>query len=131
MKNFVVSGIVAGIVTLVVGMGLNWVLSAIFPSVMLEYQNPAIFRPWSDPLMWLFFLNFFVVGIVLAWWWKKAGSSFQTGTSFGFAYWLLTIPGMLVSYSSFQISLLMVLTWTVMGLVNALIMGWIFAKFLR
>jgi len=36
---------------------------------------------------------------------------------------IASIPGMVITYSSFQVSLPMVLTWTVFGLVSALAGG--------
>jgi uncharacterized membrane protein YraQ (UPF0718 family) len=35
---------------------------------------------------------------------------------------------MLITYSSFVVSLLMIISWLVMGLVNGIVAGWIFAK---
>ncbi|OGM20685.1 hypothetical protein A2771_02510 [Candidatus Woesebacteria bacterium RIFCSPHIGHO2_01_FULL_38_26b] len=135
MKKIVIPGFLAGVVNLIVGMLLSQIYSFIFPSIALEYINPALFRPWSDPLMSLIFLYPFVLGFVLAWVWDKtkklfeAKSEFERACKFGGAYWVIAgIPGMLITYSSFQVSLLMVLAWTISGFVEAVVAGFIFVK---
>ena len=75
------------------------------------------------------------LGIILALLWDKTKnlfkdkSIFQRGLRFGVAYWLIaTLPGMFMSYSSFQVSLVMVLSWSISGLIQAIIAGWIYVK---
>ena len=133
MRKVLVPGLVTGIVILIVSLGMSFLFNAVFPSVILEYGNTAIFRPWDDPLMSIFFLHPFVLGIVLAWIWEYAkpvmkGTSAGRGIQFGLAYWLVTVPGMIVTYSSFQVSLLMVLTWSVSILIQALAAGAVLAR---
>jgi hypothetical protein len=76
----------------------------------------------------------FIVGIILAWVWDRVkgvvgGTGWAgRGLKFGLAYWVVTIPGMLISYSSFQISVAMVAIWTVTILVQALCAGMVFAR---
>ena len=120
MKKIFLTGILAGVVILVVEILISFAV----PSLRTEYENPALFRPWSDVLMQIYYLYPFVLGILLAWFWGKvkitipAGSLFKRAFKFGWMYWLVaTIPGMLVSYSSFQISFWMVLSWAIGGLI--------------
>lgn len=84
--------------------------------------------------MSLYFIYPFVVGIVLAYAWttvKKhfiAESAMRRGLQFGWWYFILaTIPGMFITYSSFQVSFLMLMTWVVSGLVEAIVAGFILA----
>lgn len=71
---------------------------------------------------------------MLAWAWDKTkglfkGSAEKRGINFGLVIWLISsIPGMVIIYSSFQVSLLMVFTWTLSGLVNGIIAGLVFVK---
>jgi len=128
MKKVIGPGIVAGVGMVVVGWLVSLVFGKIFPSLAIEYQNIAIFRPWSDPLMYLYILAPFVLGIALAIVWDKvkthlSGSAFKTGISFGLFYWLVSLSGMIISYGSFKISLLMTISWTVTGLFQALVAG--------
>lgn len=135
MKKIFLPGLIAGIAMLVANMLLNQLVHYLFPAIVAEYENPGLFRPWSDPLMSLFFLHPFLLGFILAWVWNKikslfvSGSVWQKGARFGFAIWLISsIPGMFISYSSFPVSLGMISSWLLSGLINAIIAGWIFAK---
>ncbi len=126
MKKIIWPGIIAGIVMLILGMAVSY-LSMLLPAVALDYNNTSIMRPWSDPLMFLFFPQPFLLGIILAWVWNKTKGLFVL--KFGLSVWLVaTVPGMLISYSSFPLSFLTIFSWLVSGLVNALAAGWIFAK---
>lgn len=135
MKKVFLPGLVAGIAMLIVSMLVNQFVNMFVPSVAAEYVNPALFRPWSDPLMSLFFLHPFVLGFILAWVWNKvktlfiAGSVWQKGARFGLVVWLVaSIPGMLISYSSFPVSLAMISSWLISGLISVVVAGCIFAK---
>jgi hypothetical protein len=133
MKKIILPGIIVGIVTLILGMLISY-LFMLFPTVAADYQNTNIMRSWQDPLMSLFFLYPFVLGLALAWAWNKTkglfkGNIWKRGLNFGFAYLIIaTIPGMLISYSSFPLSLMTIISWTVSGLINATAAGIILAK---
>jgi hypothetical protein len=133
MKKIIWPGVIAGVVCLVLSMVISY-LFMLFPSVNADYYNSNIMRPWNDPIMMLFFLYPFVQGIIFAWAWNKmkglySGTPSKRGRDFGFTLWLIAIiPGMFVSYTSFPLSILTVLSWTVSGLVCAIISGWIYAK---
>jgi len=137
MKKPLLFGLVTGIILLGVGMGLNYLLNAIFPQLVTEYQNIAIFRPWDDPKMSLFFIYPFLVALLLAFAWTKhknafQGSALKKGLIFGLAYFTIAvIPGMLMSYSSFQVSALMVGSWTLSSLLYGVISGLIYAKWFK
>ena len=135
MNNKVVTTcILAGVVMLVVGMVLNWLWGVLFPSLAAEYQNPALFRPWSDPLMSYIFVHPFVVGIILAWVWDKTKGLFKERDvfwkccQFAAAYWLVTIPGMFISYSTFPVSFTMIFSWSLSGLLQVIAAGLVFVK---
>lgn len=133
MKRVILSGIVAGIAMLAVGMVVGQIFSFLFP-LNAEYNNTALFRPWSDPPMSVYFAAPFVLGIILAYIWQRVKTLFKEknycgrGTCFGIWYWLVTIPGMIITYSSFQISLLMTLSWSISIFAQGLTAGVIFAK---
>jgi hypothetical protein len=133
MKRVIISGLLAGIAMLAVGLAAGYGMMAVFPSLTAEYANTALFRPWDDPLMSLYFLHPFVLGLILAWVWSVVkgviGGATPTarGVRFGLAYWVVVIPGMFISYASFPLSLLMVISWTVGVLLQALAAGLIVA----
>ncbi|MCX6817525.1 MAG: hypothetical protein NTU57_01580 [Candidatus Aenigmarchaeota archaeon] len=115
-------------------MGFGFALDALFPSLAAEYNNPALFRPWSDPLMSLYFVEPFVLGVIMAWFWNmakgliKETDAIKKGVYFGLGYWVITIPGMIMSYSSFPISLLMTVSWSLSIFVQVICAGILFAK---
>ncbi|MDD5750595.1 MAG: hypothetical protein PHU56_03025 [Candidatus Pacebacteria bacterium] len=133
MKKVLLLGLLSGAVMLVLGMAISY-LFMISPQVRADYYDANIMRPWSDPVMSLYFLYPFVLGVALAWFWNKAkglfaGSWTKRGFSFGVLMLVISvIPGMLVSYSSFPLSLLTIISWLVGGFVNAVVAGMIFAK---
>jgi len=133
MKKIVWPGIVSGIAMLILGIAISY-LFMIFPVVSADYSNVNIMRSWSDPLMSLFFISPFILGIGLAWVWNRSkslfsGSIWRRGANFGLIYFFIaTIPGMIMSYSSFPLSFLTIISWTIGGLANGIVAGWILAK---
>lgn len=134
MKIFL-QGLLAGVAVFIVSFLVNMGSEQILPSLAQEFKNPNMFRPWSDPLMSLFFVYPFVLGIVLSFIWNKVKKLFtdrsfwKRGAQFGLLYWVAAaIPGMLITYSSFTLSLTMVMVWTIGGLLEALTAGIVLAR---
>ena len=133
MKKIIWPGILAGILMLIAGMIVSSFMQWIFPSLAKEYAA-GLMRPWTDPLMMVFFLYPFLLGIILAWAWDKSKSLFkgtqaQKGRAFAGSIILIsTIPGMFVTYTSFKISFLMVLSWLISGIIYSLIAGCLFSR---
>ena len=82
----------------------------------------------------IYFLHPFVISLALSWFWNRtkkvlAGSFFTRGVEFGLIYALVAIfPMMWLIYSAMSISLAMVSTWFVFGLLQGVIAGLIFEK---
>lgn len=136
--QILIKGLLAGAVILVVGMLLSPAFQALAPGLKAEYQNPDLFRPWSDPIMSLYFVHPFLLGIILAWIWNKvsavvvAKSELQRGLIFGAAVWAMSsLPGMLITYASFPLSVMMVTNWCISGLVEMLCVGVFFSKTIK
>ena len=133
MKKILWTGLVAGIAMALVNALLNPLLNVIFPWLKDAYMNP-VFRPWEDPIMMLFFLYPIVLGFALAFVWDKAKGLFKksvcrNGINFGLIYFCVAgIPGFLINFSSFNLPFSMILSWTIMGLINGLVAGCILAK---
>ena len=120
-------GLIAGLANLVLGFGINQFVTLLLPALANEYQNPAMFRPWSDPLMMVYFAYPFILGVAAAYLWEKAGK--PKPLEFAKLYFLIaTVPGMFITYTSFQISLPMVLLWAVTGYIQVLVAGLVFIK---
>lgn len=133
MKKIILPGLLAGFVNLLAAMLVSKIFVFLCPTINTAYQNPNLFRSYSDPLMILFFVYPFLLGIILAWFWNETKSLYPSdvegGLRFGLNYWIIaTIPGMFVTYSSMPYSLPIVVSWLVEGLISALIAGTIFAK---
>lgn len=133
MKKIILTGLAAGVAMVVVNALLNPIFNLIFPSLKDAYMT-SVFRPWNDPIMMLFFLYPIALGFGLAYVWDKTKSLFKksaclNGLNFGLIYFAVGgIPAFLINYSSFNLPLLMILTWTIMGLVNGLVAGCVLAK---
>jgi hypothetical protein len=131
MKKFMLAGLAAGAAMLLVQLSLNFVFYAMFPDLPKEYQNASLFRPWSDPLMQLYYLSPFLVGLFFAWLWHSLHSYFVehrfAATKLGVIYFLGSVPGQFMIYSSFRITAQMFVTWLSANLVSALVGCWIVA----
>jgi len=76
--------------------------------------------------MSLFFVALIVFGIVMVLFYNKAkslfiGNIYRKGANLGVLYFLLVIPGMLIIFSTFQISLLMIIFWWVVALIEGIV----------
>ncbi|HXU27847.1 MAG TPA: hypothetical protein VN698_11505 [Bacteroidia bacterium] len=126
-----------GAVMLTVGMLVGRIFEFFIPWLAIEYQNSGLFRPWSDPIMSLVFIEPFIVAGILVWLWGKtkgiiSGNSLLIkGFYFGLTYWLTTIPGMIMSYSSFPVSFALVCSWSTSSLMQTFCAGFLLSKLLK
>ncbi len=127
--------IITGGLMMAAGFAISTLANTVSPALEVEYHNPHLFRPWSDPLMQLYWLVPFINSLILFRVWALGKSLIRgdlyvrRGLSFAFSYWMVTLPGMIMSYSSFPVSFGMVITWTVSGLAQAIVAGILFARF--
>ena len=128
MKKIVLPGLAAGAVILVVSLVLMQFWEAVIPGLAAEYQTP-LFRPWSDPLMMLFFLYPFVLGLAFAWLWFKTKTVWKGPYEMALAYFCVaSVPGMFVTLTSMPYSFAMVGTWTLGGLAYLLCAAFVIDK---
>ncbi|MFH1786833.1 MAG: hypothetical protein ABH829_04250 [archaeon] len=133
-RSIIISALGALVVGLVVFFALQPVFKIVAPGVMAEYGAAGIFRPWSDPWMSYVFVHPFFAGLFMAVVYNfvkdsiKADTLCKKGTHFGLLVFLLGIPGMLMSYSTFLISGAMVVTWTVQAFLQTVLIGIVIAK---
>lgn len=133
-KNVIIGGIAAGFVMLILGWFVIMpVMELIWPGLMTEYES-GVFRAWDDPLMSYMFIHPFVIALIMAFVFNavqpfKKKEFVERGIYYGLLFWLLvTVPGMLVTLSSFNVSVEMVLSWTIEFLIEMPIAGIIIAK---
>jgi hypothetical protein len=138
MKKIFIPGVVAGVVMLIAAMVVGLLTSLALPSMAKEYQNTNLFRSMSDPIMLLYFVYPFFLGVALAWVWDRTkgvigeGSIWMRGGKFARAFWIVSaLPGILMSYSSFPISLALALSWLLSSMVQLLCAGYIYARMNR
>lgn len=133
-KKIFIPGLLSGTIMLLVGMALSQGFTAIFPSLMTEYEDTYLFRSWSDPFMMLYFAHPFITGFILAWIWDRSRSFFpgsvqwKKGLQFGAIYSLISLSGLIMTFSSFPVSTLMLASWTASVIIQAMITGVILAR---
>lgn len=135
MKKVFTTGLVAGIAMIVVNMLiLNPLFMKLFPEFQSIYENTVIFNAIDDPLMSLFFVYPIVLGFALAWVWDKtkqlfSGDVLKDGCNFGLIYFFVAgLPVFFINYGSFNLPLMMIVSWTTMTLLNGIVSGLVFAK---
>jgi len=70
MKKIIISGLLAGVAMLVVGLAAGYLLMLIFPSLAAEYSNTASFGPGRIRSCRSIACPF-LIGFILAWVWNK------------------------------------------------------------
>ena len=132
MKKIIISGFVAGIVLLILSALGLYMTVWLFPSIAQQYFDPA-FDTQTSRVM-LYYMHPFVISIALAWFWSRYKTvltcSFITkGIEFGLIYAGIAIfPMMWLIYSSISVSIEMLATWLVLGILQGVISGLIFEK---
>jgi hypothetical protein len=126
-KKIIFSGLVAGVVLLllsVIGLyGTVW----LFPSLAVQYFDPP-FDSQSERAIF-YFTHPFVAGLALAWFWDRCkdlftGSFLGRAIEFGLLYWLVAVfPMMWLIYSAINVSLALVASWLVLGLLQGIAAG--------
>jgi hypothetical protein len=132
MKKVLLSGLIAGILLFVISYGGLYLAIQYFPELFVDYNNPLFNSDGSRDV--LFYLHAFIISFALSWFWDRFkalfhGSFVLRGLEFGFVYSLVALlPVMWITFSALDITILMVLSWFVYGLVQAIIAGLIFSK---
>jgi len=132
MKIFLIKGIVAGTVLLVLSYVSLYLIVALFPALAEQYYDP-IFSFEGEKAV-LYFIHPFILSFALAWFWKRFKSLFHgafwwRGIEMGLVYGLIaTLPSMWITFSALSISFGLVCSWLLYGVFQAMIVGVIFAK---
>jgi len=132
MGKIVVSGLVAGCVLLILSILGLYVITWVLPGIAVQYFDPVYDRQ-SDRWL-LYYLHPFIISMALSWFWTRVksiltGSFLSKGIEFGLIYVLVAIlPMMWLIYSSMNVSIEMVASWTAFSLFVGVIAGLIFEK---
>jgi len=132
MKKIVRPALIAGAILFVVSYGGLYLAIQFLPFLFVKYINPMFTSDSSRDI--LFYLHAFVVSFALSWFWDRFKSLFNgkyvvRGLEFGLVYSLVAlVPVMWITFSSLDVTFVMVLSWYVYGLCQAVIAGIIFAR---
>jgi uncharacterized membrane protein YjjP (DUF1212 family) len=132
MKKILFSGLVAGSILFVLSYGGLFTAVKFFPSLFIEYNNPLFNSDGSRDV--LFYLHAFIISLALSWFWDRfkglfKGAALLRGVEFGLVYSIVALlPVMWITFSALDITVVMVLSWFVYGLVQATVAGLVFAK---
>lgn len=132
MKKVLYSGLIAGITLFIISYGGLFLAIRFVPELFVVYNNPLFNSDGSRDVM--FYMHAFIISFALAWFWERfkglfSGNFVLRGLEFGAVYALVALlPVMWITFSSLDITFVMVLSWFVYGLVQALIAGLVFAK---
>jgi len=126
------TGLIAGCILFVISYGGLFLGVKFFPRLFVEYNNPLFNSDGGRDV--LFYLHAFIISFALSWFWDRfkvlfKGHFIMRGVEFGLVYSIIALlPVMWISFSSLDITLVMVLSWFLYGLAQAIIAGLVFAK---
>lgn len=133
MKRIISSGLIAGVVLLILSVLALYATIWFFPTLASQYYDPAFDNQSGRYL--IYYAHPFVIAMALAWFWDRfkgalKGSYLTRGIEFGLIYALIAIfPVLWLTYSALAVSLAMVGTWLVFGLLQGVVAGLLFEKF--
>ncbi|UOE49786.1 hypothetical protein MTO98_01700 [Mucilaginibacter sp. SMC90] len=132
MKKIITTALMAGCILFVISYGGLYLGVKFFPGLFVTYNNPLFNSDGSRDV--LFYLHAFIISFALSWFWDRFKTLFKgpvvlRGLEFGLVYSLTALlPVMWISFSSLDITLVMVGSWFFYGLAQAIIAGLVFAK---
>ena len=122
LKPVLLSGIAFGAFSVVAGAILGVLWEFIVPGYSSLY--PAqVFRAFNDPLMQVFFLVPFIEGVIFAYFYESVNkviscnTPFERGTTYGLFFLIGTVSGLLMTFTSFNVSAMLVVVWVLQGLI--------------
>jgi len=133
-KRFLLAGISAGIVILVVSMVVGILVQLAFPYNIFDLGG---MRAQDDPVMALYFLHPWVLAFAMAFAYDKFGGAIQgdltsKGTTFGIIMWILvSIPSAFLVYSSMNYPIGFTLQSVLGSLIYMPLSGLVIAKVMK
>jgi hypothetical protein len=132
MKKIVKSALIAGIIVFVVSYGGLYLSIQFMPFLFVKYINPMFTSDSGRDI--LFYSHAFVLSLALSWFWDRfkvlfKGHYLVRGLEFGLVYGVVALaPVMWITFSSLDVTLIMVISWFIYGLSQAVVAGVVFAK---
>jgi hypothetical protein len=132
MKKIFISGLVAGIALLIFSILGIYITIWFLPGIAIQYFESA-FETQSSRVM-IFYIHPFIMSFALSWFWSRfkgmlTGSFLTRGIEFGLIYMTIAIfPMMWLIYSCMCVSISLVITWLIFGLLQGIVSGLVFEK---
>ncbi len=132
MKKAITVSLVAGVILLLLSLGIIYLSIYVFPSLTEEYFSPT-FR-MSGQTDWMFYAHPFVLSFALKWFWERykgifKGSLLVRAIEVALVYVIVAmIPVLWLTFSAIDVSVQMVVTWLLYGFVQSFVAGIVFAK---
>lgn len=137
MKKTIGVGLLAGLCMLIANFAFGIIFQVIFPKIQAQYMNANLFRSWNDPLMYLLYICVFIVGVIFAFLWEKhknllpGSTSYQKVLKLTMIYFVFSVIGMTINYSTFQVSLLMTINWIIGVFLQVIVGAWVISKMIK
>ena len=132
MKSIIKIGFIVGLILFLISYGGLYLAVKFFPKLFLEYNNPLFNSDGSRDI--LFYSHAFIISYALTFTWSRfktlfKGNSLLRGLEFGLVYAMVALlPVMWITFSSLDITFLIVSSWFIYGLMQAVIGGILLAR---
>jgi hypothetical protein len=132
MNKVLVAWLIAGIVMLLLGLAMLYAGIYLFPRIADEYFSP-VFRKAGET-DWTFYVHPFILAFALKWFWERykgilKGGVFLRAVEVALVYGIVALlPVLWLTFSAIDVSLKMVVTWFIYGIVQSFAAGIVFAK---
>jgi hypothetical protein len=132
MNKVFIAWLVAGIIMLLLGVGMLYAGIYFFPKIANEYFSPVFRRAGESD--WTFYVHPFILAFAFKWFWERYKSIFKGGVvlralEIALMYGMVALlPILWLTFSAIDVSLKMIITWFIYGLVQAFAAGIVFAK---
>lgn len=132
MKKAITVSLIAGVILLLLSLGMIYLSAFALPKLAEEYFSPT-FR-MSGSTDWMFYVHPFVLSFALKWFWERykglfSGPVLLRAIEVALVYGIVAmIPVLWLTFSAIDVSLPMVTTWLVYGFIQAFVAGIVFAK---
>jgi hypothetical protein len=132
MSKVFLAWLTAGIVMLLLGIGMLYTGIYFFPKIANEYFSP-VFRKAGET-DWTFYVHPFILSFGLKWFWERYkgilnGSLLLRAIEVAIVYAIVALlPILWLTFSAIDVSFKMIVTWFIYGFVQAFAAGIVFAK---
>ena len=132
MKRVLTAYFTAVVVLLAFSYAALYISIYFFPKIAEQYFDP-IFAS-SQKRTWLYFIHPFIVALALKYFWQRfrhmfKGNTIKRGIEVGLVYGMIAIlPAMWITFSGISVSISVVVSWMVYGVLQGCIAGVIYAK---